>query len=84
MPDRYREICPEMTTKIRIGPNAGGGFHGAALVVAYHAERVEDGTVIDRGFFIKRKKLVDRAAFNYDPTMGWERDQWFEWESEKK
>ena len=45
---------------------------------AYHAKCGEQC-----GYLMKRKRLVDRAAFNYDPNLGWEKDIWFEWEKGK-
>ena len=61
---------------IEIGAIAGHHFHGQAdMQIAYHAKCGEQ-----RGYLMKRKRLVDRAAFNYDPNLGWEKDIWFEWE----
>ena len=61
--------------KIEIGAVAGHHFWGQAdLQIARHC-RCGDR----RGYFISRKRLVDRAAFNYDPRLGWETDHWFEW-----
>lgn len=61
---------------LTIGNLAGHNFRGQAdLHVAYHA------TCGDRkGYLMKRKRLRDRAAYEYDPRLGWENDVWFEWE----
>lgn len=60
---------------ITIGPAAGHHFHGQAdLEIVNHCKRGEQS-----GYYHRRKRLVDRAAFNYDPTMGWETDRWFTW-----
>ena len=61
--------------RITIGNSAGHHFHdNADLEVVYHC------TVgAKRGYFHVRKRLVNRAAFEYDPTMGWEIDRWIEW-----
>lgn len=69
--------------RIIIGEVSGSGFNGTAdLTVAKHATRVDNrGNVIDRGYFIGRKRLVDREAFNRNPCDGWELDHWFEWTS---
>jgi hypothetical protein len=62
-------------TAIQIGSIAGHHFCGPAdLVVAHHATR---GT--QSGFRMTRKRLRDRAAFAYDPQLGWEVDVWFDW-----
>ena len=64
---------------IAIGNVAGHHFRGRGdLVVARHATRTCAGT-IERGYFMRRKWLANRAAFDYDPTMGWAYDHWFEW-----
>lgn len=65
---------------ITIGNSAGHTFRGQAdLMVSYHATRnYSDGT-IQRGYFVKRKWLVDRTAFNYCPTLGWAKEHWFQW-----
>ena len=77
MIDANRKAC------ITIGNNAGWRFPGQAdLVVAYHCERRYPDGQIERGFFFKRKWLADRAAFNYDPTLGWAKECWFEWKGE--
>lgn len=61
--------------RIVIGNCAGHHWWGQAdLEVVYHCRRG-----LEFGYYHVRKRLVDRAAFNYDPTMGWERDCWFEW-----
>lgn len=61
---------------ITLGPIAGHHFHGQAdLQVARHVTCGEK-----RGYLMVRKRLVDRAAHNYDPQLGWETDRWFEWE----
>lgn len=64
--------------EIKIGNVAGSRFLGS---------RAEDGFMVTRhathgeriGFFHVCKRLVNRAAFNYDPRMGWEYDRWFTW-----
>lgn len=72
-------VC--VMTKIIIGELAGHHFHGQAdLSVARHATRIDDhGSVVSQGFLIVRKRLVNRSAYDYDPTFGWETDQYFEW-----
>jgi len=61
---------------IKIGALAGHHFHGQAdLQVAYWCK---DGKGRE-GFYMRRKRLVNRAAFNYDPKLGWQTDRWFEW-----
>lgn len=67
-------------SKIEIGNVAGHHFHGQAdLQVARHC-RCGART----GFFMTRKRLVNRAAFEYDPLLGWETDHWFEWHDTKE
>ncbi len=67
-------------SRFQIGPTAGHHFNGQAdLTVAKHVQCGKR-----KGFFCTRKRLVDRAAFNYDPLLGWEVDRWFEWPDEKK
>lgn len=69
---------------IKLGQVSGHHFYGQAdLVVARHVEQIVNGCVIRKGHFCTRKRLVDHAAFNYDPAMGWEIDRWFEWDDEK-
>lgn len=64
--------------KIEVGSVAGHHFHGQAdLQVAYH---VSCGA--RKGYLMKRRRLVNRQAFMYDPSMGWETDIWFDWEAE--
>lgn len=61
--------------RIIIGPSAGHHFHGQAdLQVSYHCTAGNR-----RGYFHKRKRLVNRAAFEYCPQLGWEYDHWFTW-----
>lgn len=61
---------------IKKGPVAGHHFHGQAdLQVAYHVTD-DHGNY---GYLHVRKRLVDRAAFDYDPRLGWEVDRWFQW-----
>lgn len=64
--------------RITIGAVAGHHFNGQAdMTLARHA------TCGSRsGFFLTRTWLADRAAYNYDPTMGWAHDRWFEWQDE--
>lgn len=65
---------------IAIGNNAGGGFQkDGSLCCAYHATRTYRDGRIEKGYFVKKKWLADRAAFNYCPTMGWAHEHWFEW-----
>ncbi len=60
---------------IQLGGIAGGHFCGTAdLVVARHCRSGKR-----RGYMLTRKRLVNRAAFNYHPSLGWETDRWFEW-----
>jgi len=67
-------------TLISIGGNAGGGFQkDGSLQVAYHATRTYRDGRVEKGFFVKKKWLANREAFNYDPTMGWAYEHWFEW-----
>ena len=69
---------------ITIGGNAGGGFQkDGSLTLAYHATRTNSNGTIDKGYLFKKKWLVDREAHDYDPTMGWAKEHWFKWESEK-
>jgi hypothetical protein len=70
MPDRKTEA------RIIIGAIAGHHFHGRAdMQAARHCFRG-----LHHGYFMVRKRLRNRAAFNYDPTLGWEIDRWFEWD----
>ena len=65
--------------RIKIGNSAGHHFFGDAdLQVSYHCSRGQE-----TGYYFKRKRLVDRAAFDYDPRLGWEVDRWFEWHEEQ-
>lgn len=57
-----------------VGNSAGHSLKPSDLTVAKHVTC--RGT---EGFLMTRKWLRDRAAFDYDPTMGWEIDRWFEW-----
>jgi hypothetical protein len=67
-----------MRERIELGPFAGHHFWGEGdLQVAQHATRGRQ-----RGYKMVRKRLVDRAAFNYDSRLGWEVDVWFEWLNE--
>lgn len=60
--------------KFRIGNSAGHCLKPADITVARHVScRGVDG------FFVTRKWLANRAAYNYDPSMGWAMEQWFEW-----
>lgn len=60
---------------ITIGEVAGHHFHGQGdLQIARHAACGEK-----RGYLMVRTRLVDRAAFDYDPQLGWQADRWFEW-----
>ena len=60
--------------RIRIGPTAGHCLKPSDLTVTYHC------TCGDRkGYYHCRKWLADRAAFNYDPRLGWAYDRWFTW-----
>ena len=56
----------------------------ADLVVSYHATRTYPDGRVQQGYFVKRKWLADRAAFNYCPTMGWAYEHWFEWSETPK
>jgi len=70
-------------TNITIGEYAGHHFNGQSdLTCAYHATRTDCYGNETKGFFLKRRWLFDRAAFNYDPTMGWACEHWFEWPTE--
>lgn len=65
---------------IVIGNPAGHHFHGQAdLEVVYHCVKGDQ-----KGYFHCRKRLVDRAAFNYDARLGWLTDRWFEWLDKKE
>lgn len=65
---------------IVIGGNAGGGFQSdGSMVCSYHATRTYSDGRTERGYFVKKKWLADRAAFNYSPSMGWAYEHWFEW-----
>lgn len=69
---------------IVIGGNAGGGFQkDGSLTIAKHATRTNSDGSVDKGYLISKKWLADRDAFNYCPTMGWAKEFWFEWESDK-
>jgi len=60
---------------ITIGGIAGHHFHGRAdMQVAFHCT---DGKRL--GYFMGRKRLVDREAYDRDPRDGWETDRWFQW-----
>jgi hypothetical protein len=62
---------------IRIGSVAGHHFHGRAeLEVVYHCKRGAD-----TGFYHVRKRIANWDAYEYDHTLGWEIDRWFEWEA---
>ena len=64
-----------MTDRIILGATAGHHFHGPGdLQVVRHCRRGDQ-----HGFLMTRKRLVDRKAFDYDPTLGWSIDRWFEW-----
>jgi hypothetical protein len=65
--------------KITIGASAGHHFNGQAdLTVVRHCSRGSE-----HGLMFTRKWLADRAAYNYDPRLGWAVDRWFEWDSDK-
>ena len=67
-------------TVIQLGEVAGHHFAGQAdLIVSRHAKCGER-----RGYLVSRKRLVNRAAFDCDPRLGWEVDRWFEWTDEKE
>jgi len=60
---------------IHIGGTAGHHFHGQAdLEVVKHCTHGNR-----KGYFHSRKRLVNRDAFNYHPSLGWETDRWFTW-----
>lgn len=64
-----------MDSRIVLGTSAGHHFNGQAdLTTAIHCRRGAS-----RGYYFVRKWLADRAAFNYDPRLGWAYDRWFEW-----
>ena len=64
--------------------NAGGGFQtDGSLVVSRHAVRNYPDGRKERGYFVKRKWLADRAAFNQCPSMGWASEHWFKWIGEE-
>ena len=60
-----------------IGNTAGHRLRPADLTVYRHVACGER-----HGYFATRKWLANRAAFNYDPTMGWAIEHWFEWPNE--
>jgi len=63
-----------------IGNVAGHHFNGNSdMSLAYHATRIDSGGKVTHGYFVRRKWLENRAAFNYDPTMDWAYEHWFEW-----
>jgi hypothetical protein len=65
--------------RIEIGNCAGHHWHGQAdLLVVRHATCGNR-----RGYRMTRTRLVGRAAFEYDPRLGWETDVWFEWIGEE-
>ena len=62
---------------ITINGVAGHHFHGPAdLELVRHCTDSSGNP----GYAHGRRRLVNRAAFNYDPTLGWETDRWFTWE----
>lgn len=77
-----------MATKaatITIGPQCCGHFRGQADIVSgYHCERRWQCGRVEKGAYFKRKWLVDRSAFEYDPRLGWAREFWFEWLNEQR
>lgn len=73
-----------LRSTIVIGNVAGHHFRGQGdLVVARHATRISAG-IVERGYFVRRKWLANQAAFNYDPTLGWACEHWFEWSSNER
>lgn len=73
------------TIEVNHETNAGGGFRGKSeLVLAYQAKRIYPDGRVEKGYLVKRKWLCDRVAFNYDPTMGWAYEFWFEWPEDLK
>lgn len=60
-----------------IGNTAGHHLKPADITVARHVTCGER-----RGYFVTRRWLADRAAYNYDPSMGWAMEHWFEWLNE--
>jgi hypothetical protein len=68
-------VRKQQATRIIIGEVAGHHFYGQAdLKVVFWCRKGSTD-----GFYHVRKRLVNRAAFNYDPRLGWEVDRWFEW-----
>lgn len=64
-----------MKKKIEMGNMAGHHFWGEGdLQVSNHCTCGDK-----KGYFHTRKKLIDRKAFSYCPTLGWSTDKWFEW-----
>jgi hypothetical protein len=53
------------------------------LTVSRHCERRHRDGRVEKGFFVGRRWLVDRKAFEYDPRLGWAREHWFEWPDEQ-
>jgi len=72
-------MMPARRLQITIGNVAGQSFRDGGLVVSYHATRTGNGT-IERGYLVTRKWLADRDAFDVDPSKGWAKEFWFEWE----
>ena len=69
-----------MRQKVTIGNCAGHHFWGPNdLQVCYHVTATLADGRKSAGLFYRRKSLVNRAAFEYDPQMGWEVDCWFDW-----
>jgi hypothetical protein len=64
----------EPSRQFVIGNPAGHSLKTSDLTVYRHVTC--RGTA---GLLATRKWLRDRAAFNYDPSMGWEIDRWFIW-----
>ncbi len=70
-----------MSDTIQLGGVAGHHFFPGEpnLVVARHCRSGKRC-----GYMFTQKRLVDRAAFEYDPSLGWEIDRWFEWSDKEK
>lgn len=75
------------TRHFRIGAQAGWGFapgdNSADLTVYYHCTVRRNRTKLT-GFYVVRKWLENRAAYDYDHRLGWCYDRWFEFPADEE
>lgn len=65
-------------TRIVMGNVAGHHFYGEGdLAIVRHCKRGKQS-----GYYHVRKWLADRSAFNYDPSLGWAYERWFQWDED--